>query len=70
LKKYSKQSAGFSFSLAFSFSVGSQMWCYRKLTHGQRVIALALKDTMREQGAGRLVWLNIRAAFKRLQNKK
>ena len=41
------------------------MWCYRKLTHGQRVIALALQETMKEQGAARLMIINIRAAFKR-----
>ena len=41
------------------------MWCYSKLTHGQRVIALALQETMKEQGALRLIMINIREAFKR-----
>jgi len=44
---------------------GSLMSRYSNTTQGRRVFALTLQGTMKQQTAWRLLWLNIKQAFKR-----
>jgi hypothetical protein len=43
---------------------------YCKPTQGRRVFALGFLATMKQQGALRLLWLNIKQAFKRASKGK
>jgi len=44
---------------------GLLMSRYRNTTQGRRVFALTLRQTMKQQSAWRLLWLNTKQAFKR-----
>jgi hypothetical protein len=60
-----KQSAACFFWHGWQAWLGSLMSRFSNTTQGRRVFALTLRQTMKQQGAWRLLWLNIKQAFER-----